>query len=235
MNDLILISEYLNQYYCKSNNILLPPLVDIKENKWNFFSEIEDSRITKFQGVRIVFAGNPAKKDLLRSLIIALLRILKETKRVQLVIAGVSEKQALNYCSQEELAKFRDNFVFLGRIPQALVPSVYHISDFSAIIREPSRKNTAGFPTKMAESMAAGCPVLLNLTSDLASFSKNKENVIIIQDYSIDCIEDGLREILFMDKAKISIMKKSARQVGETEFDYRVYIEKMKFFISRLK
>ncbi len=127
--NMIPISQFLNSYYPDSNNLLLPPLINIQDSKWNNFSEINSLKLKGFDGVRILFAGTPAKKDLLWNLIAALLRVLKDTNRIQLVVVGVPLEQAVNYCSQKALDKYKNNLVFLGRIPQVQVPSYYHISE----------------------------------------------------------------------------------------------------------
>ena len=233
--NMIPISQFLNSYYSESNNLLLPPLINIQDSKWNNFSEIDSLKLKGFDGVRILFAGTPAKKDLLGNLIAALLRVLKDTDRIQLVVVGVLLEQAVNYCSQKALDKYKNNLVFLGRIPQVQVPSYYYISDFSAIIREPSRMNTAGFPTKMAESMAAGCPVLMNQTSDLGDYATDGKNALIINDYSVDSIEAGLHRILQMSKDEIVSMKNAARAVGESRFNYRSYLDTAKVFIAKIR
>lgn len=233
--NLIPISTYLNKYYSDSNNLLLPPLINIHDSKWNNFSKIELPVLNNFEGIRIIYAGTPAKKDLLGNLIKALLRVLKENQKIQLVVAGVTFEQSLSFCLRESYEKYNNNFVFLGRIPQALVPSYYHISDFSAIIRQPSRKNMAGFPTKMAESMAAGCPVFMNETSDLGQYAKDGKNAIVIKDYNKESIEAGLRRVLGLSKEKINEMKSIARSVGKSKFDYRSYYSMTEEYINSLE
>jgi len=229
------ISTYLRDYYRESNNILLPPLVDVNDKKWNELTVIEDSRIEKFEGVRLVFAGTPAKKDLLGNLINAMCQILHTLPNFQLVVAGVNQEQAKQYFkNQADIDRFFDNFVFLGRIPQEIVPSVYHISDFSAIIREPSRKNMAGFPTKMAESMVSGCPLFLNYTSDLANYAIDGINAIVITDYTVESITEGLKRIANLSSDEIKRMKIKASEVGRSMFDYRNYSSSMANFISNL-
>jgi len=233
--NMIPISHFLNEFYSNCNTLLLPPLVDISDAKWNYFKTIDLAEVNHFEGIRIIFAGTPAKKDLLENLIQAMLQVLKDCNRIQLLVAGVSNNQALQYCTKSDLSKFKNNIIFLGRVPQAFVPSLYHISDFSAIIREPSRKNTAGFPTKMAESMAAGCPVLLNRTGDLGNFAVDGTNSIYIEDFHIESIKKGLLQILAMTKEQINIMKQAARKTGELKFYYRQYLREGEQFLKNLR
>lgn len=232
--NLIPISHYLDNYYAKSNNLLLPPLINMYDSKWNVFKTTKMVELTEFDGIRLIFAGTPAKKDLLGNLIEALIQVLSYTSKIQLVVAGVSNKQAKQYCNEKALTEFKSNFVFLGRVPQSFVPSLYHISDFSTIIREPSRKNNAGFPTKMAESMAAGCPVFLNCTSDLGDYAIDGLSAIYIESYHVDSIRKGLFRILSIPKDQILKMKQTARQTGEQKFDYHKYMKKGEDFLKKL-
>lgn len=236
ISNFIPISTYLRDYYQQSNHVLLPPLIDVNDKKWSVFQYITDSRIADFKGIRIVFAGTPAKKDLLGNLINSLCAILPEHQNFQLVVAGVdSDSGKAFFDNPTDFDCFADNFVFLGRIPQEMVPSIYHISDFSAIIREPSRKNTAGFPTKMAESMVSGCPILLNYTSDLAQYAIDGQNAVVIPDYTIESIKDGLKRISQFSDEDIKRMKTNTLNIGKSVFDYRNYIDKTERFISSLR
>lgn len=235
IKNIIPISHLLNEYYSACNTLQLPPLIDISDEKWNCFKAVDLIEVNQFDGYRIIFAGTPAKKDLLGNLIKATVQVLTGCNRVQLLVAGVSYSQALQYCTESDLLSFKKNLVFLGRVPQAFVPSLYHISDFSAIVREPSRKNTAGFPTKMVESMAAGCPVLLNRTSDLGNFAIDGINSIYIDNFHIDSIKKGLLRILSMSREQIDVMKHAARQTGEQKFDYHQYLKEAEQFFKKLR
>ena len=128
----------------------------------------------------------------------------------------------------------KQHFVFLGRIPQDMVPAYYQIADFSAIIREPTRKNMAGFPTKMAESMAAGCPVIASVFSDMTDYIEDGKNGIIVSDYSVEAIKEGMKRILTLSSNQINDMKLYAKRCGESRFDYRNYIDKVNSFIMKL-
>ena len=232
----IVISKYLANYYNSYSNILLlPPLINIKDTKWNVYKPINNKEIQEHQGIRIIFAGTPAKKDLLSNLIKAVIITLNRTKEIQLIIVGVSQDQTTQFIKYEDLKKYNKNIVFIGRIPQNQVPSFYHISNFSAIIRVPNRKNMAGFPTKMAESMAAGCPVLMNATSDLMDYAIDGKNAIIIKDYNVDSIVDGLNRILLLRHEQLRNMKELSKQIGNSKFDYRHYIDITQKFIDKLR
>ncbi len=83
--------------------------------------------------------------------------------------------------------------------------------------------------------MAAGCPVLMNQTSDLGDYATDGKNALIINDYSVDSIEAGLHRILQMSKDEIVSMKTAARAVGESRFNYRSYLDTAKVFIAKIR
>ncbi|MDE6083907.1 MAG: glycosyltransferase, partial [Muribaculaceae bacterium] len=136
------------------------------------------------------------------------------------------------YCSREQLNLLKDNIVIVGRVPQDSVPAYYKLADFSLIIREPTKKNMAGFPTKMAESMAAGCPVLMTPTSDLERYVQNGVQGILIPDTRIDSIVSGLKTISNLSNDRIQEMKFRAKSLALTKFDWRNYISPMQDFIG---
>ena len=231
----ILISNYLINHYPSGNNLLLPPLVNVRDAKWSPKDCLYPEEVVRHQGLRILYSGTPNNKDLLGKTISATLDLLLETKRIQIIIAGVNEEQGLRFFAKEsDYFNNKQHFVFLGRIPQDIVPAYYQIADFSAIIREPTRKNMAGFPTKMAESMAAGCPVITSVFSDITDYVEDGKNGIILNGYSVEAIADGLNRILALSSEQINAMKVSAKQCGITRFDYRNYIDSVKDFIKKV-
>lgn len=231
----ILISSYLANHYPKGNNILLPPLVDIQDAKWMPQGFDYPEIVQKHQGIKVLYSGTPDNKDLLGRLIQATLLVLDESKKIQIIVAGVNEKQGLGFFEKEsDYYENKDHFVFLGRIPQDEVPAFYQIADFSAIIRERSRKNMAGFPTKMAESMATGRPVIASVFSDMTRFVEDGKNGILLNGCSVEAIADGLNRILALSSEQINSMKLSAKRCGETRFDYRNYIDSVNDFINKV-
>lgn len=233
--NIIPISTFLSKYYSSLHQIILPPLISCNDTKW--YRSIDDIPliIRKFSGKKIIFAGTPAKKDLLANLLQAGLSLIKSGIPIQFIILGVDNIQSKSFFSSNEYKSYTNNFVFLGRKPQEEVPAYYKLADFSAIIREPNRKNTAGFPTKMAESMASGCPVLLNETSDLSDFIEDMGNAIVIKDFTIDSIEVGLRRISLLSNEEVNMMKQTARMVAWDKFDYHQYLMSVKQFIQQIQ
>ena len=81
--------------------------------------------------------------------------------------------------------------------------------------------------------MAAGCPVIASVFSDIADYVEDGKNGIILNGYSVAAITDGLNRILALSPEQINAMKVSAKQCGITRFDYRNHIDSFDAFIKR--
>lgn len=224
----IVISSYLNRYYKSSHNIILPPLVDSKEQKWNNFIEV----LPLFDGVRIIYAGTPGKKDLLETMLNAIISCVKDGVKLQFVIVGVMKEDIAYYKNMEEVQQFSENILLCGKVPQTLVPSYYHSSDFSLLIRDVNKKSMAGFPTKFVESMMAGCPVILNETSDIGNYVKSGYNGFMMNKFSLQELIKILKSIAEVPLDEIEQMKVNARKSALEKFDYREYVGEMKSFLT---
>lgn len=225
----ILISSFLNHFYHDSNNAVLPPLTDSKEDKWNIYKEV----MTKFDGVRIIYAGTPGKKDALEKMLDAVIHCLNNGLKLQFVVLGVKKEDISHYKNSKEVTNFSSNIILCGRVPQTEVPSYYHVSDFSLLMRERNRKNMAGFPTKFAESNMAGCPVIINDTSDIRSFVENGVNGFLIPNFSLTEIIRTLGKVVQLPPETIARMKTNTKEKALKNFDFRAYIEEMKKIIQK--
>jgi len=218
----ILISSYLDKYYKNSNNIILPPLIDYEDQKWNH----RDKSLEEFNGIRIIYAGNPSNKDSLDIIIQSVLEVVKMGYSLQLIILGINKSE---YIINEDITCFTTNIKFLGKVNQDLVPSYYNSSDFSIILRKNTRKNNSGFPTKFVESLMASCPVITNLVSDIDQYIIDNENGFIVKNISIDGLVPVFCKLFAI--SDLDNLKINARNIAIEKFDYRNYIESMNNFI----
>ena len=225
VDNVISITSFLDGHYAKSSNrIILPPLVDLRENKWN-----ENVPITSFPGVSLIYAGNSANsKDRIDVVLGALTRVVDEGFRIRILLLG--------NCNQELSARYVDyktNILFLGKIPQKDVPSYYNVADFSILIRDNTRKSKAGFSTKLVESIASGVPPIINYTSDESRYLP--ENACIkLRDGDIESIIEALKRVCEMPKESRCVMRKHVKEVAVRHFDYRAYVNQMRKFVENI-
>jgi len=221
LDGIIAISNYLYDFFSPCKRMVLPPLVDKEEKKWNRVSNYD------FENkIRIVYAGNPGKKDLLGSVVHALDQI--HNKRVELTIIGMNEKQfVITYGSK---GYENANISFLGRKPHQEVINILSSSDFQIIIRENNRLCNAGFPTKFVETVMAGASVIANRFSDISHYLEDGTNGFLLESFDTDEIAKTLSKVAQLSRDEIEHMKANAKKIS---FDYRDYLPQVKdFFLT---
>ena len=222
-DSLIVISDYLKDYYTGTvdNLVKIPPTVNCASIEARLIHEDSEK-------IKLVYAGNPAKKDLLALIIKAVQKISMEGNKVQLHVAGVTNANLKNFlnsslCSQE----ISDDFLFChGILSHDETLELVRSADYSIIIRPPIRSVQAGFPTKFVESLAVGTPVIANITSDLDSYLNDGVNGLICEDSTLESIELTINKAFKVkDYTK---MRVNARKTAESYFDAVKYSDSFK-------
>lgn len=211
MDGVIAISRYLYEYYKKYvNTIMMPPTVDLTEEKWNRKRQLSSSDM-----VKLVYAGSAGfgAKDRLDIIIEAVVK----HPNMQLDVIGMNEE---NYVAgYGALPATRDNVFFHGRLSHAEAVTAVQNADFQFLIRDSNRKNNAGFPTKFVESMACCTPVIATLTSNIGDYLVNGKNGYVVDEtHTLDNVLDSISKLSLSEIIK---MKETCREV--TVFDYREY------------
>ena len=227
------ISSYLENYYSTRGCHVLrvPPLVDMAESKWLIPSQLVPPGQ---RNLRLVYAGTPAKKDLLGSAIRGLAILKCEGITVELHLIGPS-RQAVASCLGDDiplLDTLGETVIFHGRIPQTKVPCLISNCDFSILLRPLERYAQAGFSTKMVESLAAGVPVIANPTSDIAEFVQDGIEGILLVDHSTAAFVAGVKRALSLSQVQKEDMRRNAKLRAEISFDYRRYVKQLGSFIQ---
>lgn len=232
----IVISQYLNKYYSSSHNVVIPATCDASEGKWLKGEDKFEELSASFDGVTLIYAGNPARKDAVHYVIKAVNTLANEGAKIRFLIVGITKEQYVErYKKMLKGIELDDAIKFLGRVSQDEVPSYYALSDFMVLLREPNRKSNAGFPTKFSESFISGTPVIANITSDLGNYLKDGETGFIVSEPREEAIYQTLKEkVLSLSKIEIEEIKSNVRKSAK-QLDYRSYIEPLRVFMSNLK
>lgn len=215
LDGLIVISRYLKKYYKNTKNvILIPTLVDTKEEKWNNpFIKSKDNLI-------LVYAGSPGRKDKLDVLVNSIIAI---NRPCCLEIIGITKEQFVK--SNPKMKRVIDEnnrVIFHGRVSHLKALNFVKRANYSCFFRENNRVSNAGFPTKLAEAISCGTPVITNNTSDIGDYISNDKNGYLLSGYNIDEITKVL------NNANIEMI------VDKNLFDYNKYIESMRTFLKHL-
>ena len=230
VDGVIAISRLLENYYkaCQLKVLRVPTILDVKNT---------ESRVKYRDTPQVVFcfAGTlGGGKDRLAEFILAMDEVGTSEKRVPILnIYGPSKEQV-----EKQLGDKRDvlhalgyRVNFFGRIPQEKVAAVVRDSDFSLVLRPMRESSNAGFPTKLAESMAVGTPVLANLTGDIGLYVKDGYNGMVCKTGSQSDVSCTLRRILHLNGTKLEAMRTAARKEAAISFDFREYAENLNMFI----
>ena len=207
-------------YRMKGCNVcVIPTVLDMKKYK----------RVRHIQNNKIIvsYAGSPARKDLIKNVIFALLKLDEvERNQIELHIYGATIKslQSLGI-ADKEINALNDCLFAHGRIPYEQVKDRISTSDYTILLRPNLRYANAGFPTKVGESMACGTPVIANITSDLGKYIIDGENGVVCKDETLDSCVCALKKILHISNQKHQKMREKAKLKAELSFDYRIYRE----------
>lgn len=228
---IIAISSYLEDYYNRlgKKTIRIPTILDadykIKINK-GIFNTCK---------LNIVYAGSLGKrKDMLQVIIGALLKDPNLQKYIHLHIIGPSE-QSINSLIKKTNKSYNNMshcVTTYGKVSREIALQYVSEADFTILIREDTLNARAGFPTKVAESMLQGTPVITNITSDIGLYLKNMETGIVANGNTIDDVIDALKKAIELNRSEIESMRNKCKIVARENFDYRVYIDKIKKFNS---
>ncbi len=231
----IVISSYLDKFYNTSHNIVIPATCDATESKWHRGKEDVARTIGEFDGITLIYAGTPARKDAIHYAINAVQRLLEEGAKIRFLIVGIERECYLKkYSYLLTNKKMNPGIHFCGRVSQDEVPSYYAASDFMVLLREQTRKSNAGFPTKLAESFTSGTPVIANLTSDIGRYLTDGVTGFVVPEPSEEAMYRTLKEkIITVNHDVIEIIKRNVRETAIL-LDYHAYIQPLRFFMEKL-
>jgi glycosyltransferase involved in cell wall biosynthesis len=226
----IAISSYLSDYYrsptCQV--IRIPPLVDLDEAKWKMPAGNETGSL------RLIYAGTPGNKDLLGNMIRGVLLLRGSARDVELHLVGVTEEEAgrLCGCTLTPPEGGSAKVICHGRVAQNEVPMMLSRADFSVLLRPDNKNARAGFATKLVESLSAGTPVIVNVTSDVTEYVRDGREGFIVRGNSPEDLAATLRIVAGLPKERVLEMRSLAKDRARELFDYRSYCSALKGFLE---
>tara|TARA_R110002051_G_scaffold265495_4_gene325348 strand:+ start:11560 stop:12729 length:1170 start_codon:yes stop_codon:yes gene_type:complete len=230
--NVIAISTYLEMYYKSKNcnTVVIPPL---------FYEKTSTKKLENRSYIQLSYTGSPGKKDNLNQILTAVLDLNKEklAKKIKFEIAGINTKQLLAYpvFKDNNIKELPKNIIAHGYISMALAQEITSSSDFSILFRKNDKTNTAGFPTKVVESLSLGTPVFLNYSSDLHLYLHNGKNAIVIEDFTVESLKSELIKITQISFSQLQLMRESATESAEKNFSIQSRTAIMDSFLKTIK
>ena len=186
------ISRLLDEYYTSigTKSIRIPTILDVKNMRFSCNTDNEK--------IVIVYTGNPStSKELFRPVFEALRENSLFRDKFEFHIYGPDKERVIaNIDNDEELYRMvKDNVFIHGKVPQETIGEILRNADYQMFIRPLRRSSNAGFPTKLAESMAVGTPVITNLTGDIGLYLEDGANGFLANGVSSSSITDVFEKI----------------------------------------
>jgi hypothetical protein len=229
----ICISSYLQKKHSSQGlkTVVIPPIFlnELKEIKYGikFFNKSEKK-------IKILYYGFPGKKDLLNNLVKVFLFNKLLVEKFEVIIIGLNYDQFKEYCNENEIFKFPENFTIKGKLDLNEVYQELTNTDFSFLQRPYTLTTKAGFPSKIVESLAFKIPLILNLTSDMDIYEIEKCSVVC-KDDSVESLENALKFITIITEQEKIKLKDNCKNIYERYFSTIANLEKIKIFIENIR
>lgn len=224
LDGLIVISKYLADYYVSTNQIRIPPTLDLESALWQ-----NDKLSTSNDQLSLLYVGSPGRGGKHKDKLDRIVDAVKPYPRLSLKVVGITGEQ---YCTIYKREEIPENVAFSGRLSHEEAVKELKRADFSIFFRDPSLQNNAGFPTKYAEAAAAGVPVITNHFSDLSELVINGKNGYIAEN-EMKSISDMLKQVAGLPIDDVVKMKQYCLSHNDI-FDYRHYSTPLNMFMKSI-
>ncbi len=222
---MIVISRWLAEHYsaCGTPLAIVPPLIDFAEPKW----ASRPPKARRFgDPIELVFVGTCGKKELLPTALRALARCVADgLTSWRLRVVGPSPEEVRECVGRDDatLHCITDNLQVVGRVDHRSALDYLRAADFSLVIREDRRFAKAGFPSKLAESFAAGTPVIATPIGEARHHVVDGRTGLVSADPSPDAVRAALARAITSASESVCAMRCECEAYARREFDARHY------------
>ena len=230
--NIIAISSLLESVAKKKrcNVIRIPTIVDIQT--YTLLHKKNSEKLI------LAYAGKIANKDLMVN-VFKSFELLDEKERelIELHLYGIDERNLLKLSKEsDKWAKYVGKQIICeGIIPYSDVKNVIQYADFTVLLRKQWKNANAGFPTKVGESMAAGVPVIANITSDIGLYLHDGVEGLVSIDESPSSFANTIKRALLLDNAEKENLRINARRQAECGFNYITYLPQLRELVQSLE
>jgi len=213
------LAEYATRYLRPGAEVVVVPvMVDCDEYAQDR-PPVTDPRLITYAGLL------NDSKDGIGDLMTAFARVAEHVPDVVLRLVGDTE-----YASASTIPLYRelayelgiaDRVDFTGLVPRREIPRYLAEASVLVLARPLNHQTDAGLPTKVGEYLAAGRPVVVTRTSDIAEYVRDGESAYLVPSDDTDALAAKLRQVLGDPDAAMRVGS-VGRRVARERFDYRV-------------
>lgn len=228
---IIVISDYLCTYmrqYMRPQAKLLkiPILVDT-----DLFAPAPGNRRAAEQYIAYCGTLNETK-DGVHTLMKAFASICGQYPEFKLLLIGDSyqRSQIPQFKAHAEEMGIADRVIFTGTVSRSKLPELIGSATILALARPDSPQVAAGFPSKIAEYLATGNPVVLTRTGELHRYLEDGKSAYFVPPNDLTAFAERLKHVL-SNPVEAREVGMRGRSVAKNFFDYRVNAKHLYEFI----
>lgn len=227
---LIVISDSLYDYFVdKINKKARQIIVPIITNTNNFkhtpnnsgeivytgaLNQFKDGIMDLLQGYTIFTQKNPGKK-------LVLMGDLNVSPNRDDVIAFINKN------------KMQDNIEITGYVDRPVMIERMTNAAVLALAKPNNQQSEHCFPTKIAEYLSTGKPVLTTSTGSIPQYLTDRKNSFLTEPNDPDHLAQTLSDI-FADYGKAEVVGQNGRKLAQNEFDYTAQVDRIISFFDEL-
>lgn len=209
------ISRYLQEHFTRQGckTLRVPPLFSFHQARPVQFRDANGM-------LNLCYAGSPGGKEDIHSVFHGLQLAHDAGIPFLMHVVGLTASQFAAAFGMQELSIIRngESVRFYGRVENAEARRIVSSCDFQVLLRKDERFTRAGFPSKVAESLCLGTPIIGNLSSNLDEFLADGENAIIVSESEANAFCEALTRAAHLPEGKLELMKRAAGVMADKHF-----------------
>jgi glycosyltransferase involved in cell wall biosynthesis len=227
---LFVISTYLyNKYKNLYPNLQIipstPSLVDVEDFEKRKSLDIsflfpDNYEFLKSRKNKFLYAGSCARPNGIFFLLENLAELKDKENFEFFVIFLISEGDPNVLLQKVKKLNIQDKVFIRGSVPQKYIPAIYEqLADYLFLPEHGDLCANAGFPSKTAELLASGKPIIATNFSDLSNYLINGYNSLISEVGDKFNYQSNLRKLLF-DKKLCENLSLNSKLTAKETFHY---------------
>lgn len=230
LNGLVFLSIYLvnksvSSGIPRTKICLIPHLIDIEH--FNVPNLIMNSN----SKIRIGFSGTPLKSSGIFVLGKAFTLLKEKYHNIELLIVGgflEDDKKIFD----EIINEYNSDVHFTGKVTYDKIPGLLQTCHIliNPILSGPSAD--AGFPTKLAEYLSTGRPVVSNSTMNIKHFFENNNQLVLTDSDTPESLYEGIRYLLD-NREQAEMIGQRGKKWAEENLNYKNSCAKLIEFFEK--
>jgi glycosyltransferase involved in cell wall biosynthesis len=240
LENYIFVSSYLENLFTKhaKNFVRIEAPYEVDEAQKTPYKIRKTNLKNNDSSINIIYAGSPGKKDLLYEFINCLCAYKNFTKNINLDIYGITFLEFSQLNKNAENLSYEGNhhkITFHGRVSLNNIKINLKKSHYSLLLRKDETFSKAGFPSKVAESLAHGVPVICNYTSDMRRLLSGENCLVHVLDETPNSIGMALTKLSSISDKDYFKLRKNALKAAKRHFSLEAYTNKMHNVINQCR